>query len=84
MAFGCIDYIKYKTSLNIPKQIEIIGFDDVSAAEWQTYSLSTIRQPLRQMAKLSIQLILDNINDNQFENTHHLIQGKFIQRLTSR
>jgi len=84
MAFGCIDYIKYKTSLNIPKQIEIIGFDDVSAAEWQTYSLSTIRQPLRQMAKLSIQLILDNINDNQFENTHHLIQGKFIKRLTSR
>ena len=84
MAFGCLDYIKNNTKLKIPDQLEIIGYDDISVAEWTSYNLTTIRQPIRQMAKLTTQLILDYIKDPDFEPTDHLVQGKFIKRKTTR
>ena len=61
MAFGCLDYIKQKTKLKIPNQIEVIGYDDMIMANWESYNLSTIRQPIRQMSKLVTQLIDDYI-----------------------
>jgi DNA-binding LacI/PurR family transcriptional regulator len=84
MAFGCLDYIKENTKLNIPKEIEIIGYDDISTANWYSYNLTTIRQPIRQMSKLVTQIIDENIKDPEFEPVNHVIQGKFIYRNTTR
>ena len=41
MAFGCLDYIKQKTKLKIPNQIEVIGYDDMIMANWESYNLSS-------------------------------------------
>ena len=84
MAFGCVDYIKKNTKLNIPEEIEVIGYDDISSANWHSYNLTTIRQPVRQMSKLVTQIIDDNIKDPELEPINHLIQGKFIYRNTTR
>ena len=84
MAFGCVDFIKNKTKLKIPNQIEVIGYDDMIMANWESYNLSTIRQPVRQMSKLVTQLIDDYISDPEFEAANHLIEGKFIKRKSSK
>ena len=84
MAFGCIDYIKKETKLRIPNQIEIVGYDDMIMANWNSYNLSTIRQPIRQMSKLTTQLIDDYLQDPDFEPANHLIEGKFIKRKTTK
>ena len=84
MAFGCLDFIKDKTKLKVPNQIEVIGYDDMVMANWKSYNLSTIRQPIRQMSKLVTQLIDDYISDPEFEAANHLIEGKFIKRKTSK
>ena len=84
MAFGCVDFIKNKTKLKIPSQIEVIGYDDMLMANWESYNLSTIRQPIRQMSKLTTQLIDDYLQDPDFEAANHLIEGKFIKRKSSK
>ena len=84
MAFGCLDFIKEKTKLIIPKQIEVIGYDDISVANWKSYNLTTLRQPIRQMAKLTTQIIGDYLQDSEFEPVNHLIQGRLIKRNTTR
>ena len=84
MAFGCVDFIKNKTKLKIPNQIEVIGYDDMVMANWESYNLSTIRQPIRQMSKLTTQLIDDYLRDPDFEAANHLIEGKFIKRKSSK
>jgi len=84
MAFGCIDFIKNKTELRIPDKIEIIGYDDISMASWKSYNLTTIRQPIRQMSKLVTQLIDEHLQNPDFEPVDHLIQGRLIQRKTTK
>ena len=84
MAFGCIDFIKDKTKYKIPSDIEVIGFDDMLMANWESYKLSTIKQPIRQMSKLVTQLIDEYIQDPDFEPANHSIEGKFIKRKTTK
>jgi len=84
MAFGCLDYIKKNTKLKIPKDLELIGFDDISMSNWKSYDLTTVRQPIRQMSKLVTQLIDEYIKDPSYEAINHIVQGKLIKRKTTR
>jgi LacI family transcriptional regulator len=45
--------------LRIPEDLSVVGFDDVDACEWMTPRLTTIRQPLAQMAALAIRTVLE-------------------------
>ena len=84
MAFGCIDFIKKNTSIKIPKQLEIIGYDDISISTWESYDLTTVRQPIRQMSKLVTQLINEFIKDPDFEPINHILGGRLIKRNTTK
>ena len=84
MAFGCLDYIKKNTSLKTPSQLEIIGYDDISMSAWESYNLTTVRQPIRQMSKLATQLINEFIKDPDFEPINHIVQGRLIKRKTTK
>ena len=53
-------------------------------ANWESYNLSTIRQPIRQMSKLATQLINEFIKDPDFEPINHIVQGRLIKRNTTR
>ena len=84
MAFGCIDFIKKNTSIKIPKQLEVIGYDDISISTWESYNLTTVRQPIRQMSKLVTQLINEFIKDPDFEPINHILGGRLIKRNTTK
>ena len=84
MAFGCIDFIKKNTSIKIPKQLEVIGYDDISISTWESYNLTTVRQPIRQMSKLATQLINEFIKDPDFEPINHILGGRLIKRNTTK
>lgn len=47
----------------IPEDISVIGYDDISLARYNVVSLSTVRQPLRRMASLSVSMILNAIRE---------------------
>jgi LacI family transcriptional regulator len=46
--------------LRIPEDLSVIGFDDVEICEWMSPRLTTIRQPLAQMAALAIRTVLQS------------------------
>lgn len=43
-----------KKQIRIPEELKLIGFDDVNIAELTTPSITTIHQPIKEMAKLAI------------------------------
>ena len=46
--------------LRIPQDLSVVGFDDVEVCEWMSPRLTTVRQPLDQMAALAIRTVLQN------------------------
>jgi LacI family transcriptional regulator len=43
--------------LSIPDDLSIVGFDDLSVTEWIGPALTTVRQPLREMATTAAQMV---------------------------
>lgn len=49
----------------VPGELTVIGFDDIQMAGWDVFGLTTVRQDLRAMARLTAELLLDRIADPQ-------------------
>lgn len=47
--------------LRVPEDVSVIGFDDVNSAAYQNPSLTTVRQPLKKMAEIAAQTLLDRL-----------------------
>jgi LacI family transcriptional regulator len=51
------------SNLGVPKNISVIGFDDIMASAYTMPRLTTIRQPLAEMGRIATQVLLEEIND---------------------
>ena len=60
VAFGAMDAAR-RLGLRVPEDLSIIGYDDLAMSGWDRFSLTTIRQPLAEMARDAAQLILQRI-----------------------
>ncbi|HEY6797556.1 MAG TPA: LacI family DNA-binding transcriptional regulator [Kineosporiaceae bacterium] len=45
--------------LEVPRDLSVVGYDDVPLAAWTGPALTTIRQPLREMAGAATRMLLD-------------------------
>jgi LacI family transcriptional regulator len=61
-AFGAIDATR-EHGLRIPDDISIIGFDDIPQASLVYPKLTTVRQPLDQMGRVAVKMLLEQIED---------------------
>lgn len=59
-AMGVIRAI-HDAGLSVPEDISVIGFDDMLSAAYQKPSLTTIRQPLREMGSKGAHMLLEMI-----------------------
>ena len=57
IAMGAIDALRYELGLDVPGNVSVVGFDDVSMASWPSHALTTYRHPMREMASATVDLI---------------------------
>lgn len=57
--------ILHKRKIAVPEQIQLIGFDDINLATLMSPELTTIRQPIREMADKAVELIIDKTNNEK-------------------
>lgn len=55
----------HRRGMRIPDQLSVIGFDDVALCEWVSPPLTTVRQPLLEMARMAIRSVLDPSSSDQ-------------------
>jgi LacI family transcriptional regulator len=60
-AFGALDGAR-KIGVRVPTDLWVVGYDDISMSSWSAYDLTTIRQPITEMAKLAVRLLVDRID----------------------
>jgi LacI family transcriptional regulator len=49
-------------SLRVPKDVSVIGFDDINAAAYTLSRLTTINQPLAEIGRIATQCLLNRIH----------------------
>mgnify|MGYP005840669389 CR=1 FL=1 len=67
MALGAMQCI-HESGLNIPRDISLVGFDDIPQAAMVHPQLTTVRQPLEQMGRVAVNLLIEQIESAENEN----------------
>jgi DNA-binding LacI/PurR family transcriptional regulator len=49
-----------EVGLQVPEDLSLVGFDDLPLSRWSSPALTTVRQPLIDMAGLAVQIVLDS------------------------
>jgi DNA-binding LacI/PurR family transcriptional regulator len=51
-----------EAGLRVPEDLSVVGFDDSPLSAWSTPSLTTVRQPLTEMAAVAVRTLLESTN----------------------
>ena len=82
-ALGVIDAAR-QVGISIPEQLSVIGFDDIPAASWGAYMLTTVRQPVNTMIDLSIRALLERIEMPELPPITTFVPGPLVRRGSAR
>lgn len=58
--------------LSIPRDISVVGFDDIHLCEIMDPPITTVRQPLVELMKSAVELLIDRMEGNHDEPPAHL------------
>ncbi|NBE79908.1 LacI family DNA-binding transcriptional regulator [Micromonospora rubida] len=70
MAWGAYEAL-YERGLRVPDDMSVVGFDDLDAARWAVPPLTTVRQPLTEMAGMAARMLL-NLMDGEELGSHRI------------
>ncbi len=82
MALGALKAIN-SAGLKVPNQISIVGYDDIYLAAAFTPSLTTVAQPIRELATISTNRLIEKIeemNSGIIRNTHTILKPQLVIR----
>ncbi len=84
MAIGALDAARHILQKQVPAQISIAGFDGIDPCQWDSYRLTTIRQPVRRMTGQAVELLLDRIAVPSREPVRRLVPAELVAGSTVR
>ncbi len=62
LALGFIDTARQHFSLRVPEDLRVVGFDDIPAASYDNYRLTTIAQDTHALANTAADMLIDRMN----------------------
>lgn len=62
IAFGALDGARSR-GIDVPRELSVVGHDDIEMARWEAFSLSTIRQRIDEMVGTALELLVARIQD---------------------
>ncbi len=83
MAFGALRAI-HEAGLSVPNDISIIGHDDIEMSSYIQPALSTVAQPIQEIAETAIQLLLDRIEQPGIPHSKIVLPNQLIIRQSTR
>lgn len=79
MALGVFDAAAER-GLLVPRDLSVVGFDDLPEARWLSPGLTTVRQPVREMAEQAARMLLRLIEGEQLQVPRVELQTQLIER----
>lgn len=79
MAFGVIDALR-NSSISLPDDLAVIGYDDVPMSAWPSYQLTTMRQRVRLMVRETLTTVSALIDEPGLQGTIKITPGYLVER----
>jgi LacI family transcriptional regulator len=83
MALGAYEAL-YERGCRVPDDMSIVGFDDLTEAKWAIPPLTTVRQPLTEMAGMATRMLLSLIAGEEVETPRVELSTPLIVRNSTR
>lgn len=82
LAFGALNGAR-ALGVKIPDDLWLVGYDDTSMASWQAHDLTSVRQRLDDMARATVELVLERVVHPHGEPTTLRFPSQLIVRGTT-
>ncbi len=79
MAIGVIDQARESHSINVPNDMSVVGFDGITSSAWQSYQVTTIKQPVEKLVKASIEILLEHVENPDSPPESRVLTGALIE-----
>jgi DNA-binding LacI/PurR family transcriptional regulator len=78
-AIGAIHAFQ-EAGLRVPKDVSVVGFDDIRIAAYNNPSLTTVRQPLQRMGEIAARTLLNRIENHENRAEVIEVEPEFVVR----
>ncbi|WP_370452288.1 substrate-binding domain-containing protein [Cohnella sp. AR92] len=79
MAFGAMKALS-ESKLKIPKDISLVGFDDLKLSEYMTPPLTTVRRFRYDISGLIVKMLTELITNKTIAEVHISLKTELIER----
>jgi len=69
-----------EAGLQVPRDVSVVGFDDIPGAAFHYPSLTTVRQPLRRMGELAVEMLISRIEGEKEYPREIAVQPEIVVR----
>ncbi|MEH0843539.1 LacI family DNA-binding transcriptional regulator [Micromonospora sp. CPCC 205711] len=83
MALGAYEAL-HERGARVPDDMSIVGFDDLDGARWSAPPLTTVRQPLTEMAGMATRMLLSLIAGEELDSSRIELATPLIVRQSTR
>lgn len=78
-ALGAVDGAR-SVGRRVPEDVWLVGYDDIAMAAWESFDLTTVRQPVPDMAAVAVRMLLDRTQDPSLAARHHRFPHQIVVR----
>jgi DNA-binding LacI/PurR family transcriptional regulator len=82
MALGAYTALAER-GVRVPDEVSVAGFDDLPEARWLTPALTTVRQPLAEMAATALRLLVRMMHGERPEGTRTELSTRLVRRAST-
>jgi DNA-binding LacI/PurR family transcriptional regulator len=69
-----------EAGLQVPRDVSVVGFDDIPGAAFHYPSLTTVRQPLRRMGEIAVEVLIGRIEEEKAYQREIAVQPEIVVR----
>lgn len=84
MAFAVMDVLRFELGISVPRDVSVVGYDDVQIARWPSYDLTTVRQRANVMVAETVDILMTRLDDSDAAPRRVSIDGPLIVRGSAR
>ena len=73
MAFAVMYTLRFEVGLRVPADVSVVGFDNVPQADWGSYRLTTVEQPVDLMIEATVGLLQNYLRDDEIPPAENVV-----------